>query len=141
MHHSEIYNFATGYWWLIFPLGWGSIAMLRIWIRHRQTLAILELMKVYIDQGKEPPAALVERLGLQPRPPAPTYQPLHFWLSALLLGAGAIGFISLTWLRARQGDPDSSNALFLAIFFGAGATACAVFAMIARAQHSNDDRS
>jgi hypothetical protein len=141
MHHSDIYNFATGYWWLIFPLGWGAIAMLRIWVRHRQSMAILELMKVFIDQGKEPPAALVERLDLQTRPAGLTYQPLHFWLSALLLAAGAIGFTALTWLRARQGDPDSSNALFLAIFFAAAAMACAVFAMIVQARHSGNDAS
>lgn len=139
MHHSDIYNFATGYWWLIFPLGWGIIAMLRIWVRHRQALAILDIMKGLIDQGKEPPEALVESLGLQTRPPERSYQPLHFWLSALLLGAGAIGFASLTWIRARQGDPDSTNALFIAIFLGAASAACAVFAMIVRAQHSGDD--
>ena len=141
MHHSDIYNFATGYWWLIFPLGWGVIAMLRIWVRHRQALAILDMMKVLVDQGKEPPAALVESLAFQTRSPRRTYQPLHFWLSALLLSAGAIGFAALTWIRARQGDPDSTNALFIAIFLGAGAAACAVFAMIVRAQHSGDDAS
>lgn len=141
MHHSDIYNFATGYWWLIFPLGWGGIALLQIWVRHRQALVILEMMKVLIDQGKEPPEALVESLGIQSRPPGWTYQPLHFWLSALLLGAGAIGFAGLTWIRARQGDPDSTNALFIAIFLGAGAMACAVFAMIVRAHPSDDDAS
>jgi hypothetical protein len=141
MHHSDIYNFATGYWWLIFPLGWGGIAMLQIWVRHRQALAILDMMKLYIDQDKEPPEALVESLGFHTHPPRRAYQPLHFWLSALLLGASAIGFAGLTWIRFRQGDPDSTNALFITIVLAAGATACAVFAMIVQTRHPGDDAS
>lgn len=40
-------------------------------------LGHLDMMKVFIDQGNEPPEALVESLGLQTRPPERTYQPLH----------------------------------------------------------------
>jgi len=141
MHHSELYSFATSYWWLIFPLGWGLVAMLQIWVRHRRAQATLDLLKRFIDQGKEPPAALLESILSQPGAARWTYQPLHFWLGALLLGAAAIGFAALTWLRAQQGDPDSANALFIAILLGAGAAACAAFAMIVQARTSGPGAS
>jgi hypothetical protein len=139
MHHSEWYNFATSYWWLIFPLGWGLSTILKIWANHRRAQATLDLIKSFVDQGKEPPDALLEHILLQTNAPRWTYQPLHFWLGALLLGAGAIGFAALTWLRAQQGDPDSANALFIAILLGAGAAACAAFAMIVQARHPGPD--
>jgi hypothetical protein len=132
MHHSEFYSFASSYWWLIFPVGWGLVALLRIWTQHRQAQATLDLLKSYVDQGKEPPAALLETV-LPETTTRWTYQPLHFWLGALSLGAGAVGFAALTWLRSQQGDPDSANALFIAILLGAGAVACAIFAVIVRA--------
>jgi len=134
MHHSELYSFATSFWWLIFPLGWGLVAMLRIWTRHRQSQTTLDVIKSYIERGKEPPAALLESVLPQTSLPRWTYQPLHFWLSALLLGAGAIGFAALAWLRAQQGDPDQANAQFLAVLLGAAAAACAAFAMIVQAR-------
>lgn len=134
MHHGEFYSFASSYWWLIFPLGWGVVAILRIWERHRRAQATLDLLKSYVDQGKEPPATLLETVLPQTAAPEWTYQPLHFWLGALALGAGTVGFAALAWLRAQQSDPDSANALFIAILLGAGAAACAIFAMIVQAR-------
>jgi hypothetical protein len=141
MHHSELYSFAASYWWLIFPLGWSLVTMLQTWARHRRTQAMLDLIKSFINQGREPPAALLESALQQTGHPQWTYQPLHFWLGALFLCAGAIGFAALTWLRAQQGDPDSVNALFIAILLGAGAAACGVFAMIVQARAAGHDAS
>lgn len=134
MHHSDWYIFASSYWWLIFPMGWGVVAILRIWERHRRSQTTLDLLKSYVDQGKEPPASLLETVVPETAVPGWTYQPLHFWLGALALGAGAVGFAALAWLRAQQNDPDSANALFIAILLGAGAVACAIFAIIVQAR-------
>jgi len=52
----------TSFWWLIFPLfgmGMGFVAMLGHF-RHRSET--LKLIKTYADQGKEPPAALLDAL-------------------------------------------------------------------------------
>lgn len=141
MHHSEFYSFASSYWWLIFPLGWGLIAILRIWERHRRAQATLDLLKSYVDQGKEVPSALLESILPQAATVGRTYEPLHFWLGALSLAAGAVGFSALAWLRARQSDPDSINAVFIAILLGAGAAACAIFAIIVMARKSGPDQS
>lgn len=55
-------DFFNSYWWLIFPLfgmGMGLVGMLGHF-RHRSET--LKLIKTYADQGKEPPAALLEAL-------------------------------------------------------------------------------
>jgi hypothetical protein len=52
----------TSFWWLIFPLfgmGMGLVGMLGHF-RHRSET--LKLIKSYADQGKEPPAALLDAL-------------------------------------------------------------------------------
>ena len=59
MTATDLFN---SYWWLIFPLfgmGMGLVAMLGHF-RHRSET--LKLIKTYADQGKEPPAALLEAL-------------------------------------------------------------------------------
>lgn len=51
------------YWWLLFPLGFFVISafeQVMRYLRHRDTL---DLIKSYTDQGKEPPAALLERVA------------------------------------------------------------------------------
>jgi hypothetical protein len=51
------------YWWLLFPIGWmiaGAWHSLMHYRRHRDTL---DLVKSYVDQGKEPPAGLLDRLN------------------------------------------------------------------------------
>lgn len=136
MHHSELYQFAANFWWLLFPLGWGIATLMGIWTAHRRAQKKLDLVKSYLDQGKEPPAALLEAILPPKTRNAWSYQPLHFWLASLALAAGSIGFAALTWLRTQQGDPDSANVLFLTILFAAGAAACALFAMIVQARKS-----
>jgi hypothetical protein len=59
MTASELFN---SYWWLIFPIfgmGMGVIGMLG---HFRQRSETLKLIKYYADQGKEPPAALLDTL-------------------------------------------------------------------------------
>ncbi|MGN6208292.1 hypothetical protein [Asticcacaulis sp.] len=59
MTATDLFN---SYWWLIFPIfgmGMGLVAMLGHF-RHRSET--LKLIKTYADQGKEPPAALLEAL-------------------------------------------------------------------------------
>lgn len=51
------------YWWLLFPLGFfiaSAFDQIMRYQRHRDTL---NLIKSYTDQGKDPPAALVDRIA------------------------------------------------------------------------------
>ena len=54
--------FVFSFWWLIFPVGgmlMGLFAMIGHYNHRKETLRIL---KSYADQGKEPPAALLDAL-------------------------------------------------------------------------------
>ena len=55
-------SFLFSFWWLIFPVGgmlMGLFAMIGHYNHRKDTLRIL---KSYADQGKDPPAALLEAL-------------------------------------------------------------------------------
>jgi hypothetical protein len=56
-----------GYWWLIFPIFgmiWGFYGMVA---GERRTNNVLDLMKSYIDQGKDPPPELMALASQQLR--------------------------------------------------------------------------
>ena len=59
MEHDFFWLFSR-FWWLIFPLFWMVTSTMRIRTRHAESLRLMEMIKSYADQGKEPPAALVE---------------------------------------------------------------------------------
>jgi hypothetical protein len=65
--HSEIYQFATSFWWLVFPIGWGFAGLLRVIFRHHRAEQTLALLKSYADQGKEPPPELLALLRSEPK--------------------------------------------------------------------------
>ncbi len=55
-------EFFADYWWLMFPIGgmlMGVIGMITHYNHRNETLKIL---KSYVDQGKEPPAALLDAM-------------------------------------------------------------------------------
>lgn len=54
-------DFLAGYWWLVFPLfgmAWGFADMV---LGQRRSRAAMDLIKSYVDQGKEPPAELLKQ--------------------------------------------------------------------------------
>ena len=55
MQHSEFFQLFTAYWWLIFVLIWIVARLARVWSRHVQAQRTLDMIKSYVDQGKEPP--------------------------------------------------------------------------------------
>lgn len=52
------------YWWLIFPIFGMGMAFWGMISSERRTRNVLDLIKTYADQGKEPPAELL-RLATQ----------------------------------------------------------------------------
>lgn len=51
------------YWWLIFPLFGMVMAVLGMSSSERQTRTLMDLMKSYADQGKEPPPELMRAMA------------------------------------------------------------------------------
>lgn len=48
----------THYWWLIFPVGFMVLGLVRTILRDGYERKKLEVMKAYLDAGKTPPVSL-----------------------------------------------------------------------------------
>lgn len=51
-------GFLWAYWWLLFPLGFMAMGLVRMILRNSYEQKKLELLKSYIDQGKDIPDIL-----------------------------------------------------------------------------------
>lgn len=58
MNMTLFYSF----WWLIFPVGWMILRAFNMFGHYNHRNEVLKLLKTYADQGKEPPATLLETL-------------------------------------------------------------------------------
>ncbi|WP_150131406.1 hypothetical protein [Caulobacter mirabilis] len=47
------------YWWLLFPLMGFAFGGFGMWLNYKRSRDALELIKMYAQQGKEPPAGLL----------------------------------------------------------------------------------
>ena len=61
MEH-DFTNLFSRFWWLIFPLFWMGIMVMRHWSRHARANRALDIIKSYADQGKDPPPELLKNL-------------------------------------------------------------------------------
>ena len=50
------------YWWLLFPLGYLTIGLVRCIIRDEERRRVMRLIKSYADQGKDVPPELLNLL-------------------------------------------------------------------------------
>lgn len=93
--HSDWYRLFTGFWWLIFPIGWMIGQAVRLWMRHQRVQHALDLIKSYADQGKEPPPLLLEALR-QPEPGTRAEKmnrPGYMWIPFFLFVGLTFGFV------------------------------------------------
>jgi hypothetical protein len=108
--HSDWYNLFSSFWWLLFPLFWMVGTAAKTWSRHARANRVLDLVKSYVDQGKEPPAELLKILqnpltglnesggvdmpGPQAGPPQSAARQ-YLWVPVFLFAALAVGFFFL----------------------------------------------
>jgi len=99
--HSDWFRLFNAYWWLIFPLFGMGFGMVQAWLRHKRAQQRLEILKSYIDQGKEPPPELVQflRAPERQRDKGPGGD---IFLTILFTGIG----LALTFLAINEGDKD-----------------------------------
>lgn len=87
-------EFLSHYWWLIFPIFGMVMAILGMGHSERRAKSAMDVIKSYVDQGKEPPPELV-RLAAQGDdardPSAPTSSRAWSFIvfTALAAGLGA----------------------------------------------------
>jgi hypothetical protein len=53
-------EFFHGYWWLIFPIFGMAMGFMGMVSSERRNQRVLDLIKSYVEQGKEPPAELLK---------------------------------------------------------------------------------
>ena len=119
--HNDFYNLFVGFWWLLFPLGFGIAGVVRVWLRHSQAKARLALLKSYIDQGKEPPPELlrilqepVQRREEQDRKSHDWSQ--HYAHVGFIFTALAVAFAVMCAMKFHEGNKDTNTGLvFVAV--------------------------
>lgn len=112
MHeHSDWFRLFNAYWWLIFPLFGMGFGLVGTWLHHKRAQHGLEILKSYIDQGKEPPPELVQFLRTPERRPDKGPGSSIF-LAILFAGLGA----AFTLIALTEGDRD---VFFVVIIMGA----------------------
>lgn len=119
MQHSELYKLFTGFWWLLFPLGWGLGGLIRLWLRHVRARQTLDILKSYVDQGKEPPPEILNILqhdtnASQARRGDGLQRSGILWIPVFLFGALSCGFILVALSRTDDHD-NHIGLLFVAI--------------------------
>ena len=153
MNH-DLYDFLTHYWWLVFPLFWMVAASGRIWVRHQESRHLMEMIRVHTDQGKEPPASLVEMFKAQRggayrggacangRYSEPYYT-YRLWRRFFLFGLLAAAFAAMTYWRdvwPHDGDHHWPGLLIAALVLGALALSN-LMALIFRPRLPFDEKS
>lgn len=121
MEHGDFYNFITGFWWLIFPVGWGIAGMLRAWMKHQRAQQALEILTGYAAQNKEPPPEVLALL--QPREPKErdfSVRPLHYLSGGFFFAALAVAFAVLCFAKPGGGGHDETAGLLFVTVLMAG---------------------
>lgn len=51
------------HWYLLFPILGFAVAFFAIFLQHRRARAAMAVIRAYAEQGKEPPASLINCIG------------------------------------------------------------------------------
>lgn len=139
MEHSEFYQFATRFWWLIFPIFWGLAGLTRALLRHGRVNRTLDIVKSYADQGKDVPpevlAALQDRghwhhgYGHHHHHRGQEKGWSHFFFFAAL----AVAFTTMAVLRGEDGDHRTAFIFVAIIMVG-----LALSGLVKALTHRND---
>ncbi len=118
MHGSEhdFFSLFSRYWWLIFPLFWMVVRIVRLSLGHSHANRTLDIIKSYADQGKEPPAevlaALKARRDPDDRCPA---TPEQGWRRFFFFSALAIAFLVVALVPNDMAEGHHFAFIFVAI--------------------------
>jgi hypothetical protein len=122
--NSEAYTLFSGYFWLIFPIGWGIAAMFKTWLRHKRAEQTLELIKGYADQGKDIPPDLLNVLKLADKNGrTPRERARRATTVGLIFVALAVAFSVLSWTSPGKDGHDVSGLMFVVVLFAGIAVA------------------
>ena len=125
----------AGFWWLIFPIGGMLMGLIGMLSHHRHRSETLKLLKSYADQGKEPPAFLLDALKSdEDRAYDYGYRRRRYrgyrgygWGKIVVFAALAAGFS----YAGQYGHMGNSGGVFtaLGLAFGVAATVWLIFGL------------
>jgi len=125
------------FWWLIFPvlsMVWGMVDLAA---KHKRARHGMDLIKSYIDQGKEPPPELLRFLSVQTDGNCSKSREYSF-VPVFLFAALSAGFIWAPFMPGMDLEPRQVWALHLvAMIFGA---LCLGLLVAALRRNRNQDR-
>lgn len=117
------------YWWLIFPVGGMLMGVFGMISHHHHRTETLRILKSYADQGKEPPAFLLDALksdedrAMDHAYGRGRYRHRHgSWGGVVVFAALAVGF-------GYMGQQAGSNPVFTALGMAFGVAAAALFVL------------
>lgn len=129
------------YWWLLFPLAAFGFAGFGSFLSYRRQKAVLNLIRTYVENGREPPADLIAQINAgddsdgnwfgdgQGRSRAPT----NYWSLVGLFAMLAAGFGVAAYMGI---DRDSGAFVIVALTM----TAVAVWALICALTQKREGR-
>jgi len=96
MEHGDFYELFRRFWWLVFPLCGMAMGLLHMNQRHDRNNKILDMIRTYAEQGKEPPPELLKMLNDQPDE---QIGQAGIWMPVFLFGSLAAGFALAAFMR------------------------------------------
>ena len=126
------YDFAAHYWWLLFVLIWPITGIIGSLTHYNHRTEMLKMLKSYADQGKEPPAGLIDAMKSdEQRGYDGDYYGRRRWKR--YRGGGWGGFVAFACLSAGfgyasyYGHMGEAGTVFGALSLAFGIAAAAMF--------------
>jgi hypothetical protein len=142
MEGSALFQLVGNYWWLAFPLAWGLATLWQSWLRHVRARQGLQVIKSYLDQGKEPPPDLLKLINGQDRAPRSAAERARQCLIAgLFMTVLAVAFAVHLVARSQAGDHGPvASVLFVQVLLVGFAAALFLSAALLRRSAAGRDR-
>ncbi|MBB5745989.1 hypothetical protein [Brevundimonas variabilis] len=134
-----MYDLFANFWWVLFPLSGFAFAGWGMFLRYKRQKAVLDLIRSYVENGREPPESLLAQIetldegqsgwmsGGQGRGRAPT----NYWslVGLFTMMAGGFGIAALMGV-------DGGSGAFVIVAMTMGAVA--VWALICALTQKRD---
>lgn len=110
------------FWWLLFPMMWLGLVAFKSWLRYRRHRDLMDVVRAYANQGREPPPEILARLAdpSLAEPERPWRQgSMAWWFPGIILLSFAAAFAALSILPDFAGYRFVPPAVFMAVLGGA----------------------
>ena len=137
-----MYDLFANYWWVLFPLAGFAFAGWGMFLRYQRQKAVLDLIRTYVENGREPPEGLLAQIETMDEGQADWMgigqglerTPTNYWSQVGLFAMMAAGFGIASFMGV-----DGGSGAFLIVAMTMAAVA--VWALISALTQKRDGRS